>query len=157
AVLQSARTRLRARDQEAPRILGEAAQGAGQRMSVDLDAYFARVGYDGPRKATLDTLRALHRLHPQAIAFENLSPLLGDPVPLDAAALHDKMVRNGRGGYCFEHNLLFASVLRRSDSSFACSPAGHASARRPTIRARARMCSCWWRRTAPSGSSTSAL
>lgn len=80
-------------------------------MSVDLGAYFTRVGYDGPRKPTLDTLRALHRLHPQAIAFENLTPLLGEPVPLDAPSLHAKMVRDGRGGYCFEHNLLFASVL----------------------------------------------
>lgn len=80
-------------------------------MSIDLDAYFKRIGYSGPRAPSLDTLRALHRLHPQAIAFENLSPLLGQPVPLDAPALHEKMVRSGRGGYCFEHNLLFASVL----------------------------------------------
>ena len=52
---------------------------------IDLDAYCRRVGYDGPRSATLDTLRALHRLHPQAIAFENLDPLLarlGDVVEL---------------------------------------------------------------------------
>jgi N-hydroxyarylamine O-acetyltransferase len=80
-------------------------------MNIDLDAYFRRIGYSGDRKPTLATLRELHRLHPQAIAFENLSPLMGDPVPIDAGSLHSKMVDDGRGGYCFEQNLLFASVL----------------------------------------------
>jgi N-hydroxyarylamine O-acetyltransferase len=82
-------------------------------MSIDLDAYFRRVGYDGPRMATLDTLRQLHNLHPQAIAFENLDPLLGRPVRLDPASLQAKLVEGGRGGYCFEHNTLFANVLRQ--------------------------------------------
>jgi N-hydroxyarylamine O-acetyltransferase len=81
-------------------------------MSIDLDAYCARIGYGGPRAATLETLRGLHRLHPQAIAFENLDPLLKRPVKLDAASLDGKLVRGGRGGYCFEQNLLFAHVLR---------------------------------------------
>jgi N-hydroxyarylamine O-acetyltransferase len=81
-------------------------------MSIDLDVYFRRVGYDGPRTATLETLRALHRLQPQAIAFENLDPLLKRPVRLDASSLQAKLVDGGRGGYCFEQNLLFAHVLR---------------------------------------------
>ena len=80
-------------------------------MTIDLDAYFRRIGYSGDRKPTLATLRELHRLQPAAIAFENLSPLMGDPVPLDAPSLHKKMVADGRGGYCFEQNLLLASVL----------------------------------------------
>jgi N-hydroxyarylamine O-acetyltransferase len=79
---------------------------------IDLDAYCRRIGYDGPRTATSDTLRALHRLHPQAIAFENLDPLLKRPVRLDPASLQEKLVDGGRGGYCFEQNLLFAQVLR---------------------------------------------
>jgi N-hydroxyarylamine O-acetyltransferase len=80
-------------------------------VSIDLDAYFRRVGYAGNRKPTLATLRELHRRQPQAIAFENLSPMLGHPVPIDAPSLHNKMVTGGRGGYCYEQNLLFASVL----------------------------------------------
>ena len=79
----------------------------------DLNAYFQRIGYtDGPRAATLETLRALHLHHAQAIAFENLGPLSGQPVKLDLASLEDKLVHGGRGGYCFEHNLLFTHVLR---------------------------------------------
>ena len=71
---------------------------------IDLDAYFRRIGYDGPRDASLETLRELHRLHPQAIPFENLDPLLGRPVNLDPASLQAKLVEGGRGGYCFEQN-----------------------------------------------------
>lgn len=51
--------------------------------SGELDAYFARIGNAGERTPTLATLRAVHARHAEAIAFENLSPLLGLPVPLD--------------------------------------------------------------------------
>ncbi|MDI3468051.1 MAG: Arylamine N-acetyltransferase [Pseudolabrys sp.] len=81
-------------------------------MSIDLDAYLRRIGYDGPRDNSVATLRRLHELHPQAIAFENLDPLLKRPIRLDVASLQAKLVDGGRGGYCFEHNSLFAVVLR---------------------------------------------
>jgi N-hydroxyarylamine O-acetyltransferase len=80
--------------------------------SVDLDAYCARIGYAGSRAPTLDVLQALHMLHPTAITFENLDPLLRRPVLLDASSLQRKLVHDRRGGYCFEHNLLFSHVLR---------------------------------------------
>lgn len=78
---------------------------------IDLDAYFRRIGHDGPAAPDLATLRALHRLQPEAIAFENLDPLLGRPVSLDAAALERKLVLGRRGGYCFEQNELFRHAL----------------------------------------------
>ena len=77
----------------------------------DLDAYFDRVGYTGPWEPTLAVLRALHRLHPAAIAFENLDTLMGERVSLDIADLQAKLVRGGRGGYCYEQNTLFKAVL----------------------------------------------
>jgi N-hydroxyarylamine O-acetyltransferase len=80
-------------------------------MSIDLDAYFRRIGYAGSTVPSLETLAAIHLLHPQAIAFENLDPLLKVPVRLDVASLERKLVRAGRGGYCFEHNLLLQHVL----------------------------------------------
>jgi N-hydroxyarylamine O-acetyltransferase len=79
---------------------------------MDLDAYLARIGYAGAHTPTLDTLRALQLAHAQSIAFENLSPLMGTRVALDLPALEDKLVRAGRGGYCFEQNALFAAALR---------------------------------------------
>lgn len=81
-------------------------------MAIDLDAYFRRIGYEGSRVPSLETLRAINLLHPQAIAFENLNPLMGWPVPLDAASLESKLVKGGRGGYCFEQNLLLDEVLK---------------------------------------------
>jgi N-hydroxyarylamine O-acetyltransferase len=79
---------------------------------MDFDAYFARVGFSGARAATLDTLRELHLAHAQSIAFENLNPLLGWRVSLDLPSVEEKLVRAGRGGYCFEHNALLAAALR---------------------------------------------
>lgn len=81
-------------------------------ISFDIDAYFARIGYTGLRDASLETLKSLHLLHPQAIPFENLDPFLGHPVRLDLASLQEKIVARGRGGYCFEHNLIFMHVLK---------------------------------------------
>jgi hypothetical protein len=66
--------------------------------TFDLTTYFTRIGYDGPRAPTLEMLRAIQRLHPQAIAFENLNPLLGLPVRLDIESLQQKLVRSRRGG-----------------------------------------------------------
>jgi N-hydroxyarylamine O-acetyltransferase len=79
---------------------------------LHLDSYLQRIGYSGPRTATLETLRALQALHAQAIPFENLDTLLGRPVRLDLASLERKLVQSRRGGYCFEQNLLFKHVLR---------------------------------------------
>lgn len=77
-----------------------------------LDRYLHRIGYLGPREPSLPVLQALHRLHPQAIPFENIDPFLGLPVPLDQAAVEDKLVAGSRGGYCFEQNLLFMRMLK---------------------------------------------
>lgn len=77
----------------------------------NLDAYFEKLGYQGERAPTLAVLRVLHSLHTQHFAFENLSPLFGLEVPLDIPSLLDKFTRQQRGGYCFEQNLLFQSVL----------------------------------------------
>ena len=80
--------------------------------AVAVDTYFHRIGYTGPRDATLDTLAAIHLHHPQAIPFENLDPLLKRPIGLDHGALERKLLLGGRGGWCFEQNLLLCDVLR---------------------------------------------
>jgi len=77
----------------------------------DLDAYLTRIGYTGERVPTLATLAAIHVRHTETIAFENLDPLMGRPVRLDPESLQQKMVQGGRGGYCYEHNLLLKQAL----------------------------------------------
>lgn len=84
---------------------------------VDLDAYFARIGYAGPRDASLATLRALHALHPAAIPFEAIDCLLDRGIDISPAAVDAKLIHGQRGGYCFEHNSLFTRVL--SELGFA--------------------------------------
>jgi len=90
-----------------------AAADAAQRPPVDLPAYFARVGYTGPAEPTAAVLAALHLAHATHIPFENCDILLGRPIRLDLDSLQAKLVRGGRGGYCFEQNLLLAAVLEQ--------------------------------------------
>jgi N-hydroxyarylamine O-acetyltransferase len=79
---------------------------------IDLNAYLRRIGLRHPAAADLEHLRALATAHVASIAFENLNPLLGLPVDLELPALEQKLLHAGRGGYCFEQNLLFAAALR---------------------------------------------
>ncbi len=73
----------------------------------DLDAYLARIGLSGR-----PSLAELHRAHVSSIPFENLQSHGGEPVSLALSDLEDKIVAARRGGYCFEHNLLFAAALQ---------------------------------------------
>ncbi len=87
---------------------------------VNLKAYFDRIGFAGSIAPTLATLEMLHALHPATIPFENLNPLMGEPVRLDQPSLERKLLAERRGGYCFEHNLLFMRIL--ADLDFAVRP-----------------------------------
>jgi len=79
--------------------------------SFDLPAYLARIRYPSAPRPDLATLAGLHAAHAASIPFENLDVRLGRPVGLDLDSLQAKLVRGQRGGYCFEHNALFAAAL----------------------------------------------
>ena len=72
----------------------------------DLDAYLARIGLSG-----CPSLAEVHRAHITSIPFENLDPHRGLPVSLAPEDLERKLVRERRGGYCFEQNLLLKAAL----------------------------------------------
>ena len=76
-----------------------------------LENYLTRIGYRGPAAINLETLKALQTSHLAAIPFEGIDPLLRRPVKLDLASVQAKLVDSPRGGYCFEHNLLFRAAL----------------------------------------------
>jgi N-hydroxyarylamine O-acetyltransferase len=80
---------------------------------VDIDAYLGRIGYRGALAPTETCLAALHEAHLAAIPFENLDVVRGHGVRLDLASLEAKLLRDRRGGYCFEQNTLFKAVLDR--------------------------------------------
>ncbi|MEU4805001.1 arylamine N-acetyltransferase [Actinosynnema sp. NPDC023587] len=96
-----------------------AAESVWQGSGVDLDAYLTRVGYLGDVAPDLATLRGLHVAHVDAIPFDNLDALLGrTAVPLDLGSVQEKIVRQGRGGWCLEQVVLMAAVLDRIGFTF---------------------------------------
>jgi len=76
----------------------------------DFGAYLGRIGLERPG-ADATGLRGLQEAHMRSIAFENFDPLLGNVPALGLGELFDKIVRRGRGGYCFEQNGLFEAAL----------------------------------------------
>jgi N-hydroxyarylamine O-acetyltransferase len=87
-----------------------------------VDAYLDRIGYLGAVTPSADVLRALHRAHLATVPFENFDVHLDAVVPLDRAAILDKVVARRRGGYCYELNTAFAALLTGLgfDVSLAC-------------------------------------
>lgn len=81
----------------------------------DLPTYCARIQL--PARVTADAagLQRLQRAHRLAIPFENLDIALGRPVLIDSEGVFAKLVTAKRGGYCFEHNRLFADALAAMD------------------------------------------
>ncbi|MFH9573773.1 arylamine N-acetyltransferase [Streptomyces sp. NPDC017230] len=80
--------------------------------SFDLDAYLDRIGWAGERRPDAAALRGVHLAHQRAVPFENLDALGGGAPSLELADLMAKLVHGRRrGGYCYEHNTLFAAAL----------------------------------------------
>ena len=80
---------------------------------MELSAYLHRIRFDGGVRPDLATLSAIHRAHQYAIPFENLDVLLHRPVVLDLAASYDKIVHQGRGGWCYEMNGVMGWALKQ--------------------------------------------
>jgi N-hydroxyarylamine O-acetyltransferase len=79
----------------------------------DQARFLERLGLDKVAAPDLETLNRLILAHQMTVPFENLSVYDADAdVTLDTAALYDKIVVRRRGGYCFELNALFMSLLK---------------------------------------------
>ena len=78
---------------------------------MNLDAYFARIGFTGNPHRDRATLTALMQAQLAAVPFENLDQQLGIPVPTDVESAYAKVVERHRGGWCFELNALFRWAL----------------------------------------------
>ncbi|KAA0977054.1 arylamine N-acetyltransferase [Pseudomonas sp. ANT_J28] len=78
----------------------------------NLALYLQRLGFDAPPAPTLETLRQLQLRHTGAFPFENLSTLSGQPVLIDLPSIEQKVLHDGRGGYCYELNNLFLALLQ---------------------------------------------
>lgn len=78
---------------------------------IDLAAYFARIGYDGPAEASAQVLRDIHALHVASVVFEDVDVQLGRGIDIAPEAVDAKLIHARRGGYCYEQNGLFKRVL----------------------------------------------
>jgi N-hydroxyarylamine O-acetyltransferase len=79
---------------------------------MDVDAYLDRIGYSGSVVPTAATLRGIHRAHMLAVPFENLDIARGRRIVLDPEASLRKIVDERRGGFCYELNGAFATLLQ---------------------------------------------
>ncbi|MBB1488734.1 arylamine N-acetyltransferase family protein [Oceanospirillum sediminis] len=61
---------------------------------------------------SVDFLRQMQAAHIKRYTFNNLAVILGQELPLDSDSVFNKIVDQGRGGYCFEHNKLSFDVLK---------------------------------------------
>jgi N-hydroxyarylamine O-acetyltransferase len=80
---------------------------------MDTKDYLKRIGYRGPARPNVNVLRRLHMRHLLSIPFENLDIHLHKPIILNEAALYDKIIKHRRGGFCYELNGSFASLLKK--------------------------------------------
>jgi N-hydroxyarylamine O-acetyltransferase len=79
---------------------------------VDTERYLRRIAYADTAKPDVQTLHALQFAHLLTVPFENLDIGLRRPILLDETSLWNKIVVNRRGGFCYEVNGLFASLLK---------------------------------------------
>jgi len=79
---------------------------------MDAQPYLKRISYRGSVRPSIDVLRRLHVRHLLSVPFENLDIQLGRPIILDQESFYNKIVRDRRGGYCYELNGCFAWLLR---------------------------------------------
>ncbi len=81
------------------------------KSAFDIASYLRRIQVTSQSAADLPFLVELHRQHVFTVPFENLDIHFGKRISLEPADLFDKIVRRGRGGYCFELNGLFQLLL----------------------------------------------
>ncbi len=79
---------------------------------MNFDKYLNRIGAGGfDISADLTTLKRLQKLHLLHVPFENLDIHWKTPIALDIELIFQKIVENGRGGFCYELNGLFFELL----------------------------------------------
>ena len=78
---------------------------------MNLQQYLERINYTDDPCVDIKTLAALTECHVRKVPFEDLDIQAGIPISLDTNKFYDKVVLNGRGGYCYELNGLFCALL----------------------------------------------
>ena len=78
---------------------------------MKIQPYLDRIQYTGSVEPSFETLTSLVQKHVFSVPFENLDVQLGRALSIEQEDAYEKIVLNGRGGWCYEQNGLFGWVL----------------------------------------------
>jgi N-hydroxyarylamine O-acetyltransferase len=78
---------------------------------MNIAQYLNRINYTGGLSPSLNVLKELHKSHLIHVPFENLDIHYGNEIHLDIDKIYQKIVVEKRGGFCYELNGLFHSLL----------------------------------------------
>jgi N-hydroxyarylamine O-acetyltransferase len=78
---------------------------------VGVEDYLAHIGASGVGPPSVEALAELQARHLERVAFENLEIQRGRPTTVAYAESAERIVRHGRGGYCFHLNGAFGLLL----------------------------------------------
>ncbi|MHC2990476.1 hypothetical protein OB13_02350 [Pontibacter sp. HJ8] len=76
---------------------------------MDTRLYLKRINYNGELTPTLEVLAHLQQAHLMHVPFENLD--IHHKTKIDLGNSYDKVVKQNRGGFCYELNGLFYQLL----------------------------------------------
>lgn len=80
--------------------------------TIDFNEYLSRISVSSSNLGPdLESLRLLQKKHLLRVPFENLDIHWKRPITIDTAKFNNKIVREGRGGFCYELNGLFNELL----------------------------------------------
>lgn len=80
---------------------------------MDIKKYLKLIQVKSPPEVSYKYLKELQYQHLLHIPFENLDIHLNKKIELDVNKFYHKIVIHKRGGYCYELNGLFATLLRK--------------------------------------------
>ena len=87
------------------------AEAALAARGVAVEDYLARIGAGDVGPPSAQALAHLQARHLERVVFENLEIQRGRPTTVDYAESAERIVKRGRGGYCFHLNGAFGLLL----------------------------------------------
>lgn len=76
------------------------------------EEYLARIKYSETINTTVESLASIQNAQLMSLPFENFDICLNRKISLEQESIIEKLLRNKRGGYCFELNALLLMALK---------------------------------------------
>lgn len=87
-------------------------------QAFPIDLYLKRIGLNTLPSPNVEGLHSLAKAQSSGITFENLDVLANIPIRIDLESISEKILKSGRGGYCFELNGLLGNALQAAGFTF---------------------------------------